>query len=182
MDHSAKLPKWELQQNCCEILRCASNISGLYSLSNTLWGKHYWQDIKVQLCHQQTPAQKTCHSISISLISGQGREQCETAGYSVTACILSSKTITSYFCRSLWLLISHSPQLSSLDYKPCLTRKHLSFPKVKQVRQQSTVRRQKAHQYGKSCSVISLVNYTKLLLQRKLFYCDCWLLYNRFII
>lgn len=139
-----------------------------YTLRKTLLTRY--KSLAVPL----TPAQKTCHSISIALIPGQGREQCETAGFSVTACILSSKTITGYFCKSLWLLISHSPQLSSLDYKSCLARKHLPFSKMKQMRQQLTERRQKAHQYRKSCSVISLVNYIKLLLQNRLFL--LWLL------
>lgn len=110
-----------------------------------------------------TSTKKPCHSISTALIFGQ----CETAGFSVTPCILPSKTITGYFCRSLWPLISHTPQLSSLGYKPCLARKHLPFSKVKQMKQQLTDTRQKAHR--KSCSVISLVNYTKFLLQSKIF-------------
>lgn len=76
--------------------------------------ENYWQDIKFQLCHRQTTAQKTCHSISIALVSGQGREQCETAGFSATPYIFPSKTIACYFCRSLWLLVSHPPQLSPL--------------------------------------------------------------------
>lgn len=159
---------------CYEVLRFAFSISGFCPLSNTLWGKQYWQDMKVQLCHRQTPAQKPCHGIIIALIPGQGREHCEIAGFSVTPCILPSKTISGYFCRSLWLLISHSPQLSSLGYKPSLARKHFSFSKVKHMRQQSTDTRQKVHHYRKSCSVISLVNYPKVLLQSRIFL--LWLL------
>ena len=110
---------------------------------------------------------KNCHSIIIALITGQGRERWETAGFSLTPCLLPLKMNPGYFCRSLWLPISHS-QFSFLGCKPCLVRKHLPFSKAKELRQQSTDTQQKGYQYRKSCSVFSPVNYAKFLLQSKI--------------
>lgn len=108
--------------------------------------------------HKKLPQHQYC------LITGQGRERCEIEGFSVTLCLLPLKMNWGCFCRSLWLPISHF-QLSFLGCKPCLERKQLPFSKAKNMRKQQSDIRQKGYLYSKSCSVFSLINYAKFLLQ-----------------
>lgn len=117
---------------------------------------------------QTDTSTKNCHGISMALITGRGRERCEKAGFSVTPCLLPLKMNPDYFCRSLWLPISPSPQLPFLGCKLCSARKRSSFSKAKEMRQRSTDARQKGYWYRKSYSVFSLVNYAKFLLQSKI--------------
>lgn len=105
---------------------------------------------------------KNCHSISSGLINRQSKERCEIVGFLVTVCLALLKMNPSYFCRSLWLSISYSSQLSFLGCRPCLVRKHLPFSKAKEIRQQSTDTRQTGYRYRKSCSVFKLPNYAKI--------------------
>lgn len=104
---------------------------------------------------QKDTSTKNCHCISSGLINGQSKERREmiVVFFFVTACLLLLKMNPGYFCRSLWLSISHSPQLSFLGCSPCLVRKHLPFSKAKEIRRQSTDTRQKGYRYRKSCSV-----------------------------
>lgn len=102
---------------------------------------------------------KICHSISIALVTGQGRERCEIAGCWVTPCLLPLKTTTpGHFYRSVWLPVSPSPQLSFRGCKPCLERLCLSQRRRRRDSGQQTPGRKGTNAgrvfclfFGKSC-------------------------------